>query len=195
MTDKEEAIKIDATPQVPNVGQRLREARESKNYSIAEVAAQLRLTKETVTALEQQQWEKLHGRAYARGYFASYVKFLGLDEEAMLVAFNFDYRANEPHLNQTSYNTNNSKRFPWMAVIFISLALGITWFAYQQWQQNKDAVADTPTTSWDESYSQPDAAIEDAFEQSVVEPLSATDVKTFEQLNSNKAALNAGAKL
>jgi cytoskeleton protein RodZ len=195
MTDKEEAIKIDATLQEPNVGQRLREARESKNYSIAEVAAQLRLTKETVTALEQQQWEKLHGRAYARGYFASYVKFLGLDEDVMLVAFNYDYRSKEPHLEQVSFNQKSNKRFPWMAVFFISLALGITWFAYQQWQQNKGVAGDTPTTLWDEPSSQPDAAIEDAFEQSVVEPLSATDVKTVEQLNSNKAALNAGAKL
>jgi cytoskeleton protein RodZ len=146
-----------------------------KNYSVAEVAAQLRLTKETVIALEQQEWEKLHGRAYARGYFASYVKFLGLDEDMMLVAFNYDYRANEPHLNRTSFNRNN-KGFPWMAVIFISFALAITWFAYQQWQVSKDVEQEVNSNLWDESHTNPDASIEDAFDQSVVEPLSALDV-------------------
>lgn len=118
-----------------NLGEQLRQAREQKKYSIAEVAAQLRLTKDIVSHLENQQWDKLNGRIYARGYFASYVKFLGLPHDEMLAVFNLEYSASEPtlNLNQHRHGVNESP-FPWLMLFFVGIVLLVGWFAYQQWQ-------------------------------------------------------------
>jgi cytoskeleton protein RodZ len=118
-----------------NLGEQLRQAREQKKYSIAEVAAQLRLTKDIVSHLENQQWDKLNGRIYARGYFASYVKFLGLPHDEMLAVFNLEYSASEPtlNLNQHRHGVNESP-FPWLMLFFVVIVLLVGWFAYQQWQ-------------------------------------------------------------
>jgi cytoskeleton protein RodZ len=132
-----------------NLGEQLRQAREQKKYSIAEVAAQLRLTKDIVSHLENQQWDKLNGRIYARGYFASYVKFLGLPHDEMLAVFNLEYSASEPtlNLNQHRHGVNESP-FPWLMLFFVVIVLLVGWFAYQQWQVEQMA---TQTSSDDQT--------------------------------------------
>ena len=77
---------------VLTVGQQLKQAREAKKITISEVAAQLRLTKDSIIYLEKNQWDKLHGRAYARGYLSSYVNFLALPKDELLAAFNIEYK-------------------------------------------------------------------------------------------------------
>lgn len=118
-----------------NLGEQLRQARELKKYSIAEVAAQLRLTKDIISHLENQQWDKLNGRIYARGYFASYAKFLGLPHDEMLAVFNLEYSATEPSLNLNQHgNGGTEKPFPWLMLIFVVTILVVGCFGYQQWQ-------------------------------------------------------------
>jgi cytoskeleton protein RodZ len=166
-----DSIVIDTEPEKLTVGQRLSKAREAKNYTIAEVAVQLRLTKDTIENLEAQHWEALHGRAYARGYFTSYVKFLGMDLDDMLAGFNLDYRATEPNLNNPNLIQPKKKPFPWMMLIFIALAALFVWFAYQQWLQNKDLLQDAEL-SWNEQASELlFEQAEDAFDESVVQPI------------------------
>ena len=57
----------------PGIGHRLQQARERKKLTIAEAASQLRFTRATVIHLEQEEWDKLHSRTYARGYLLNYV--------------------------------------------------------------------------------------------------------------------------
>lgn len=130
----------------PSLGARLQQARESKNLSLAEVATQLRLTKDIVMHLETQQWDKLHGRTYARGYFASYVKFLGLPQEEMLAVFNDEYKQSdsEPRLVKP-VGTEEQKPLPWLMMLFFLVGIFILWSAYQQWQSNR--AADETATS------------------------------------------------
>jgi len=145
----------------PTLGERLRQAREAKKYSIAEVAAQLRLPKEIVSAMEAQQWDKLHGRTYARGYFASYVKFLGLPFDEMLAVFNLDYTSPEPALNLMPPSPDSQpKPLPWLMLSVVAGLLLVIWLAFQQWQQTQaiDAVALSET--------------DNSFSESVVEPLT-----------------------
>jgi len=126
--------------QAMSAGERLRIAREEKKLTIAEVAAQLRLVKTYVEHLENGQWEHLHGRAYARGYFSSYVKFLNLPEHEMLSAFNHEYKtvaSEAPAIKRFDIET---KGFPWFSFFFGLIALGIAGFAYQQWYQNDKLV-------------------------------------------------------
>lgn len=130
----------DTMTATPTLGEQLQDARKKKNLSIADVAAQLRINKEIVTYLETQQWDKMPGRTYARGYFANYVRFLGLPHDEMLALFNLEYTAVEstPDLKQYGLSDIKSKSFPWLN-LFILIALAIiSWFAYQQWKQVED---------------------------------------------------------
>lgn len=151
-----------------SLGEMLRQAREKKKYTIAEVAVQLRLPRDIVVALENQQWDMLKGRTYARGYFASYVKFLGLPHDEMLAVFNLEYSASEPALNLYQYGHNgNQKSFPWALLIFSVLVLVIGWFGYQQWKQTQ-TLAQT-------DFSTEQAKTNDGFLDSIVEPLQSEE--------------------
>lgn len=68
-----------------NPGEALRAARESRGWSVAEVATQLNLTPTRLTQLEAGEFDKLPGNTFARGYIRAYAKLLGL-EQAPLVA-------------------------------------------------------------------------------------------------------------
>lgn len=68
-----------------NPGEALRAARESRGWSVAEVATQLNLTPMRLSQLEGGEFEKLPGNTFSRGYIRAYAKLLGL-EQAPLVA-------------------------------------------------------------------------------------------------------------
>ncbi len=158
--------------QSPSVGERLRLAREEKKITIAEVVAQLRLTKDNIVYLESDQWDKLHGRPYARGYFSSYVNFLGLPHNEMLALFNLEYTAEEPSIDgfrRSENNNQDSSATGWFKVVLLLIILSsATWFSYQYWlekqnqpQQSKFST-DSPSASFDNELT---------FSDSVVEPL------------------------
>ncbi len=122
----------------PGIGQRLQQARERKKLSIADAASQLRFTRAAVIHLEQEEWDKLHGRIYARGYLLSYAKFLGLSEQDMLSAFNAQYGESEwerPSKLMMTKPLSDEKPFPWLSSLFIVILLAITLVVYQYWAQ------------------------------------------------------------
>lgn len=169
----------------PSVGDRLKQAREAKKYTVAEVAAQLRLTKDIVIYLENQQWDKLHGRTYARGYFASYVKFLGLPFDEMLAVFNLEYSAKEPDLNLLhNRHAEDDRAFPWLSMGLILMVILVSWLAYQQWsntQLQQQSTLSQPEPAADE----PD----DDFSDSIVEPLQNTPLTQEETESADSRIL------
>ena len=130
----------------PTVGERLRLAREAKKVTISEVVAQLRLTKENIVYLESDQWDKLHARPYARGYFSSYVNFLGLPHEEMLALFNLEYTSHEPSMDgfKRSENSNQSGGSAWFkSLLLIIVFITACWFGYQYWLKMQTQVQAT----------------------------------------------------
>ncbi|HSH29516.1 MAG TPA: RodZ domain-containing protein [Thiohalobacter sp.] len=75
------------TAAVTGAGSRLREARERKGISPAEVAAQLHLHEHIIVALEQGDHDRLPAPIYVRGYVRAYARLLGLDEEELLALY------------------------------------------------------------------------------------------------------------
>jgi len=154
-------------------GKRLQLAREQKKITIAEVAAQLRLLQENIQSLEEGQWDNLHGRAYARGYFLSYVRFLALPEEEMLTAFNLEYKSS-PHESSMAIVMLDEKKkgLPWLSIIFILLVISAVVGAYFQKQQSDS------NSSVDDVQSESSVMEERSFSESVVKPISenTTDV-------------------
>lgn len=70
-----------------NPGALLRQAREARGWALAEVAAQLNLTAQSLGHLEAGQFERLPGLTFARGYVRAYAKLLGLEPSELVSAF------------------------------------------------------------------------------------------------------------
>jgi len=127
----------------------------------------------------------LHGRAYARGYFLSYVKFLGLPEHEMLTAFNHDYTTTETTSTAPKMFEQKGSPFPWMQIILVIAVATATWFAYQQWQR---AQSDPDTSDVVSQLSQfLESKKNTDFVSSIVEPLSSEEVS--DQLKQHEQPL------
>ena len=73
--------------QALGLGQRLRRAREAMGRSSGDMAEELRLTEEQVLALEAEDYRRLPGEAYVRGYLRNYAAALGLPPEEIMAAY------------------------------------------------------------------------------------------------------------
>jgi cytoskeleton protein RodZ len=70
-----------------NPGETLRQARESKNWSLPDVALRLNLTATSLGYVESGDFDKLPGHTFARGYIRAYAKLMGLDQTALVAQF------------------------------------------------------------------------------------------------------------
>lgn len=65
-------------PEVP-VGQQLRQAREARGLSLADIALTLKLGQRQVAALEAGDWHGLPGQTFIRGFVRNYARLVQLD--------------------------------------------------------------------------------------------------------------------
>ena len=68
----------------PTAGAKLRSAREAAGLTVDTVAQQLKLAPRQVKALEDDDWSRLPGRTFARGFARNYARFVRLDPDAVL---------------------------------------------------------------------------------------------------------------
>ncbi len=71
----EELVETD----VPSVGERLRAAREEKELSLEDIAAQTRIPRRHLEAIEAADWDRLPAPTYTIGFARSYADVVGLD--------------------------------------------------------------------------------------------------------------------
>lgn len=72
-------------------GAMLLQAREAKNLSLEEAAAELFILKRHLQALEQENFHALPQVTFARGFAINYAKYLGLDPHAVADSFDAAY--------------------------------------------------------------------------------------------------------
>ncbi|MGE8112110.1 RodZ domain-containing protein [Pseudomonas sp. NPDC086566] len=70
-----------------NPGELLRQAREKREWSQAEVARKLNLTVSSLNHVETGAFDKLPGHTFARGYIRAYAKLMDLDQAPLVEAF------------------------------------------------------------------------------------------------------------
>jgi cytoskeleton protein RodZ len=85
-------------PSVFEIGASLKEARNRRGLSAADVQKELRIREGYLTALEEERWDMLPGEAYAKGFLRSYAEFLGLNGNLYIDEYNsrFAHRDEEP---------------------------------------------------------------------------------------------------
>jgi cytoskeleton protein RodZ len=72
-------------------GDRLRREREARGVTLGEISESTKISNGFLRALEQEDFEKLPGGIFNRGFVRAYCKFLGIDEEEMIADFDAAY--------------------------------------------------------------------------------------------------------
>jgi cytoskeleton protein RodZ len=67
-----------------NFGERLKREREMREVSMEELTKSTRISARFIQALENEDWDKLPGGIFGRGFVRTAARYLGLDEEALL---------------------------------------------------------------------------------------------------------------
>jgi len=87
MSAMQTSIDVPLQPPPPSPdgpGARLRAAREASGLSLDQVAQQLKLAPRQVKALEDEDFGKLPGRTFARGFVRNYARLLNLEADDLL---------------------------------------------------------------------------------------------------------------
>lgn len=68
-------------------GERLKREREMRNVSLEEIAESTKIGKRNLLALEDEEFNKLPGGIFNKGFVRAYAKYLGLDEDQAVTDF------------------------------------------------------------------------------------------------------------
>ena len=110
----------------PSPGQKLKKLREELGYSREKVSQALYMTVHYVTALENDNYEKLPGHTFIKGYYKSYAEFLGADVEQIL---NYYLKQVENSIKQNLQQAqvvesqNRNKTILWVAAIVVLVSV------------------------------------------------------------------------
>jgi cytoskeleton protein RodZ len=70
------------------LGERFRAAREARGLSLSSVADQIRIRSVYLAAIEEGNWTTIGAPVYIRGFIRTYARYLGIDPEEAVAAFN-----------------------------------------------------------------------------------------------------------
>lgn len=134
-----------------NFGERLRREREMREVSIEEIVKSTRISRRYLEALEREDWAKLPGGVFARGFVRSVARYLGLDEESLLGEYDLARKtdaagatpARSPtgsHVGQQRTHAPDAGKIPsgiprWLTfVLFVLILAGIAAGAVYAWR-------------------------------------------------------------
>ena len=135
-----------------NPGETLRQARESKDWSLAEVALKLNLTVSSLSNLEAGAFDKLPGHTFARGYIRAYAKLLGMDQTVLVQQFDqstgTDSKGSNVHslgrIEEPVRVSHTILRIVSLLLLVAVVGGGFAWWQDQTSQRTKDVVSLTP---------------------------------------------------
>ena len=107
-----------------NFGERLKRERELREVSMDELTKATRISARFIEALENEDWAKLPGGIFGHGFVRTIVRYLGLNEEALLGEYDL---ARAEHLAAAPPRTEDRIPAPpkWLpvAAVFVVLLL------------------------------------------------------------------------
>jgi len=83
-----------------NFGERLKRERELREVTLEEITQATRIGSRFLEALENEDWDKLPGGVFNRGFVRSIAHYLGLDEEAFLGEYDLAHAAHADQMAQ-----------------------------------------------------------------------------------------------
>ena len=147
---------IDSASVVQSVGHLLRNARTAKGLSIDDVSRQLRLSSQQIEAIEKEDFEKLPGRTFLRGFIRNYANLVQLDPFPLLQMLPESTRVistyeRTPFKNkQISFSSNREKpgNHSWIIAIILFVIILGAYFLFENggWNKNSDISAASEET-------------------------------------------------
>ena len=105
-------------------GERLKREREMREVTLKEVTTATRIGPRFLEALENEEWDKLPGGIFNRGFVRSIARFLGLDEENLLAEY--DLAHGEPSVPAPQPYENKLPRPPiWLPILAVLALLAV----------------------------------------------------------------------
>jgi cytoskeleton protein RodZ len=145
-TDSEAPQQVAA---VAGVGAQLAAAREARHLSVADVARQLKLSPWQVEALEADQYERLPGPVFVRGFIRNYARFVELDPTLLLPAAEQRLPKREQPNAELPPSINipfdTGRKIPWHRYVIVVLALLVPVIIFEFfYQEEKVVIAEAP---------------------------------------------------
>ncbi len=126
------------------IGNYLKSGREARNIRLSEVARSTKISKWYLDCLEKDEFDKIPGGPYIKGYIASYASYIGIEEDEILKRYD-SLQINSDDENEVQDHLLEDKKkqkLPGLSfskkkllilsmVIFILLAFGIKYFFFQ----------------------------------------------------------------
>jgi cytoskeleton protein RodZ len=114
-------------------GEHLKREREMRGVSLEEISLATRIAPRFLAALESEQWEKLPGGVFNRGFIRSVAHYLGLDEDSMVAEYALHTKgrpepgvvADPPDHPETQWAQIA------VLVVFAIVIIALAWFAVQ----------------------------------------------------------------
>ncbi|HEV8075181.1 MAG TPA: helix-turn-helix domain-containing protein [Candidatus Acidoferrum sp.] len=108
-----------------NFGERLKRERELREVTLEEITQATRIGSRFLEALENEDWDKLPGGVFNRGFVRSIAHYLGLDEEAFLGEYDLAHAAHADQMAQKHALKIEDRIPPTPLWIPVALVLGI----------------------------------------------------------------------
>ena len=172
-------------------GERLKRERELREVTIKEIASATRIAAKFLQALENEEWEKLPGGVFGRGFVRSVARYLGLSEENLLS--DYDQARGEAFTPATQKPEERIPSTPkWIpaiaVVLLVAVVVGLAfggryawrWYAAHRAAKKASAVVSIPSSN---------VATQNLFANSSSAP--ATDTETSLPLDLSVAATAA----
>jgi cytoskeleton protein RodZ len=130
-----------------NPGEILRQTRESRGWSLPDVALKMNLTVSSLSYIEAGQFDKLPGHTFARGYVRAYAKTLDLDQAALVSQFDqytgTDSAGSAVHalgrIEEPVRLSHNILRIVSLVLLVVLVGGGFFWWQDQAAQRGKDS--------------------------------------------------------
>ena len=123
-------------------GDHLKREREMRGVSLDEICAATRISTRFLEALENEEWERLPGGVFNRGFVRAVARFLGLDEEGFVAEYALavsERSATPNYASQTVRTQDNLRWLPLAVIVAVVLMLaGAGWFGWR-WEARRRA--------------------------------------------------------
>lgn len=144
--EAEDAPQETPAPAWPSPGQKLKQIREEMGLSHGRVADALHLTAHYIKALENDQYDKLPGKTFVKGYFRSYARLLGADVDEVLRCYEQfvgaieESEVTEAQVIRARKAYDQNVRWIVCAAIIIVVVVGVSWWLARSGESDASAV-------------------------------------------------------
>jgi len=126
-----------------SIGETLKEAREAKGSSIQQIALDINISREYLTALEEERFDIFPAETYLLGFLRNYAEALGLDTEKTIGLYKNYKISEEPVPLEELVGQKKSSAVSGRLVLIILLLGGLAvggWFLYQSLMEERPVV-------------------------------------------------------